>query len=126
VIGSALDFELSDEQYSDFIAWLADKEYDYTTKVEKNIENLIESAKEEKYYEDIKDQIDDLKKATLHNKEMDLESYREEIKVLLEQEIASRYYLEKGMIESTFQEDKDILTAVKILENDTLYFSMLK
>lgn len=120
-IDPASSFDLSDGEYSDFLNWLSGKDYDYTTEVEKTIEELIESAKKEKYYDDIKDQIYSLKEATLHNKESDLQTFKKEIKVLLEQEIASRYYLERGMIESTFQEDHDILKAIEILNDSASY-----
>ena len=88
-------------------------------------ERLIEVAKQEKYYEDIKEQISALQSATLHNKETDLITFKKEIKALIEQEIASRYYLQEGAIESTFEKDRDILTAVEVLNDQDRYLSLL-
>jgi len=119
-------FRLSEKEYTDFITWLKGKDYDYTTKVEKSINRLIETAKEEQYYADIKAQIENLKKATLHNKDQDLKHFKDEIKMLLEQEIASRYYLRRGIIESSFEKDKDILAAVSVLQNEKEYTQILK
>ena len=49
------------QEFEDFatkrVKWLEDKEYDYTTKVEKTIENLTEFAKREKYFDNIKDTL---------------------------------------------------------------------
>lgn len=117
----AKTFRLADEEYKEFITWLKDKDYDYTTKVERTIEALVKIAKEEKYYEDIKTPIENLEKATLHNKEQDLITFQKEIKQLLEQEIASRYFLQRGIIESTFEKDRDILAAVEILKDTARY-----
>ena len=124
-LDNARTFRLTDKDYQSFTQWLEGKDYDYITKVEHTITQLVDRAKEEKYYEEIKPQIENLKKAALHNKEQDLKTFKEEIKILLEQEIASRYYLQKGIIESTFEKDRDILAAIDLLSNDSRYSQML-
>lgn len=124
-ISDPISFSLTEQEYNSFVTWLEDKEYNYTTQVEKSVERLIASAKKEKYYADIEQQILDLKKATLHNKTSDLMNFKMEVKTILEQEIASRYYLQEGAIESTFQEDLDILTAVEVLQDTERYQSIL-
>lgn len=124
-IGDAISFSLSDDEYQAFVDWLSDKEYDYTTEVEKTMERLIASAKKEKYYADIEKQIQDLKEATLHNKSSDLINFKKEVKVILEQEIASRYYFQEGAIESTFREDADIIAAVEVLRDSERYNDIL-
>ncbi|HAI74692.1 MAG TPA: peptidase S41, partial [Microscillaceae bacterium] len=49
----ARTFALSDTEYQEFIAWLSNKEYDYTTEVEKSLLTLEENAKKEQYYDSI-------------------------------------------------------------------------
>ena len=118
---SARDFKLSDKEYEDFVSWLSDKDYDYTTKVEKTIDDLVVNAKDEKYFEDIKGQIESLKTKVQHNKETDLKKFKGEIVALLEREIVSRYYLQQGMIEASFDEDEEVVKAVEVLNNKTIY-----
>lgn len=125
-IKPARDFTLTDAEYDEFKNWLKDKELNYTTQVEQNIEKLIASAKQEKYYQDIEQQILDLKRETLHNKDQDLITFKPEIKKLLEQEIAGRYYFQSGMIESTFDQDREVIEAIKILNDSERYQSILK
>jgi carboxyl-terminal processing protease len=125
-IGDPREFSLSDAQYEDFLAWLADKSLDYTTEVERSVESLIASAKKEQYYPDIEQQILALKQATLHNKESDLITYKAQVKAVLEQDIASRYTLQVGAIESTFNKDRDILRAIEVLTDLSEYQSYLK
>lgn len=125
-IKPAKDFTLTDAEYDEFKNWLKDKELNYTTQVEQNIEKLIASAKQEKYYQDIEQQIMDLKRETLHNKDQDLITFKPEIKKLLEQEIAGRYYFQSGMIESTFDQDREVIEAIKILNDSERYQSILK
>ena len=44
---------------------------------------------------------------------------------MLEQEIVSRYYFESGMVEAAFDDDEDILTAVRILNDPQEYNKLL-
>lgn len=123
-IAPAKDFKITDEIYQDFITWLSDKDYDYTTKVEKEIDKLIKVAQTEKYYNDISEQIDALRASTLHNKEQDILTFKSEISILLKQEICSRYYLQDGIVEANFDSDEEIKAAISVL-NDTDSYSQL-
>jgi carboxyl-terminal processing protease len=111
------EFEISDKVYEDFIQWLDGKEYDYTTYLEKSIEDLTTYAKKEKYYDDIKNQIDDLKKKVSHSKENDLITFKGEIKQALRDEIISRYYFSEGVVEASLIQDPEIKASMAILNN---------
>ncbi len=124
-ISPANDFKIDDAEYDKFVAWVSDKNYDYVTEVEQNLDDLIESAKDEKYYDDISEQIYSLRDKIHHNKDSDLKKFKDEIKVQLEQEIISRYYLEPGMIENSFDDDPMVQAAVEVLNNTTEYDSLL-
>jgi carboxyl-terminal processing protease len=121
----AKSFEVNDQLYSEFILWLKDKEYDYTTKVENTLKQLEESAKQEKYYDSIKDGIEALKGKVSHNKEQDLQLFKEEIKRSLSEEIVSRYYFQKGVIEASFKYDDEIIAALKVLNDQNEYNKIL-
>jgi carboxyl-terminal processing protease len=124
-IGSAKDFRISDADYADFISWLKDKEYDYTTKVETSIKELASAAQKEKYYDEIKDQLESLKTRMAHNKENDLQKHKDEIREVLEQEIVSRYYFDKGVKEASFDDDPEIQEAMKVLKDKARYQKIL-
>jgi carboxyl-terminal processing protease len=125
-IASPRKFQISQEMYSDFSNWLEGKEYDYTTKVEKTIDDLVKFSEKEKYFEDIKNEIASLKKSVSHSKEQDLLTFQEEIKQALKDEIVSRYYYEEGMVEASLDEDEEIEKSLKILENQDQYQLLLK
>ncbi|MEO1654663.1 MAG: S41 family peptidase, partial [Bacteroidota bacterium] len=95
-IAKARDFTLSEAEYQTFVNWLKDKEYDYKTQVEATLKALEEKAREEKYYDGIKAQLQSLEAKISHNKEADLQNFKAEIKEVLEKEIVSRFYLEEG------------------------------
>ncbi len=124
-ITSAKDFELSDKEYDQFAQWVSTKDYDYTTRVEREMDDLVASAKREKYYDRISKQLDALNTSIESNKKQDLYLHKEEIKILLQEEIVSRYYLEDGAIEVSFSEDHVIQEATKVLNDRSRYLQIL-
>ena len=125
-IAAPKSFVFEPTEYQKFIVWLQDKDYDYVTKVETNLDELINISKKEKYYDGIKDQIGNLKRQVSHNKENDLQTFKNEIINKLEEEIVSRYYLQKGTLEATFDHDPDIQTALKSFADPTVFADKLK
>ena len=87
---------------------------------------MEEVSKKEKYYDDIKERINNLKASVSHNKEQDLTKHKAEIKEVLEAQIVSRYYLEKGVTEASFDNDPEIQEAVKLFSNMARYQEILK
>src|SRR5690606_28137556 len=114
-----------DQDYAQFNAWLANKEYDYTTEVEEMINELEETAKKEKSYDNIKSQIEALRSNFAHNKKEDLKEFEEEIKGLLRQEIVSRYYLQDGLMQASFDQDENIKAALDVLNSPEKYAAFL-
>ena len=119
------DVRLTDSEYNEFVKWLSGRDFDYETKVEVRMEELIQTAKAEKKYSQLKKHLDELEKASQHNKNEDLITFKEEIQMLLEQEIAGRYFYERGIIESTFGKDPDVQAAVEILNDPARYKAVL-
>jgi len=125
-IVSPREFEVTDETYTDFVSWLEGKDYDYTTRVEKTMEDLVSFAQKEKYYDEIKDELESLKKSVSHSKELDLVTFKDEIKEALKDEIISRYYYQEGVLEASLNKDDEINESLKVLKNPTQYAMMLK
>ncbi len=118
-------FKLDNQGFENFTNWLEDKEYKYTTTIEKSLQNLIESAKAERYYESIANDLQNLSKKVSHDKTKDLLAYRSEIEELIEQEIITHYRLQKGQVEASFDDNQSIQTAVKILNSPEQYRKIL-
>jgi len=116
-IAAAKDFVLTDAEYNEFITWLSKKDYDYTTRSEKVLEDLTKSAEKEHYYEGIKNDLDSLKKTMMHDKQNDLIKEKAQIKSLLEEEIASRYYLNTGRSEASLKNDTEVAKAIEVLKD---------
>jgi carboxyl-terminal processing protease len=105
-IAPAKEFKLSDTEYDAFLEYLNGKDYDYTTKTEKTIEELKADAKDDKNFDAISADIEALRSKILHNKKEDLVKYSAEIRQFLEEEISSRYYFQNGRLEASFKDEK--------------------
>ena len=125
-IKPAREFSLTDAEYQDFVSWLKDKEYDYTTQVEKELGTLEASAKKEKSFDQIQDQLKALRTKLSHSKDVDLVTFKGELKTLLEQEIVGHYYLQKGMKEVSFATDPEVKAALDLFKDMNRYQSILK
>lgn len=122
---NAKEFQLNDAQYNNFVVYLNDKDYDYTTKVEKTLDELVEDAKADKNLSPLQPDIEALKKKIMHHKKDDLVKYKPEIKQFLEEEIVSRYYFQKGRLEASFKGDDELKEALSVLNDSTRYQKLL-
>lgn len=120
------DFTFTDDDYNKFIEFIADKDFDYKTKSEKTLNTLKEIAKKEKYYDSATEEFEALQIKIAHDKDKDLNTFKDEIKELIRQEIVSRYYYQKGRIEALLFNDNEINKAIEVLSNLNDYYSILE
>ena len=125
-IADARSFHLSEADYNDFVKFLTNKNYSYTTISEKMINSLKDEATKEKQFGNIQSEYDALKARMQESKKNDLQQNKEEIKQVLENEIASRFYYEKGRYQANFNHDKDLAQAIKTMQDRNQLASILK
>jgi carboxyl-terminal processing protease len=125
-IAPAKEFHMAEAQYADFVNYLKDKEYDYKTQTENAFEEFKKTAEGEKYLDAINAELEKVKTNMQHDKEKDLVKFKDEIQEILEEEIISRYYYSKGRTEAAFDNDKDILEALKVLNDNKKYTEILQ
>ncbi len=119
-------YDISNETFEDFKSFLQDKEYEYTTNTENDLEKLINQAKEDKYYELLKGELTTLTTALQSTKKADLDNNKQELKELLEYEIVRRYYFEKGKVEVGFDDDLEWAKTKSVFSNPLEYKRLLK
>ncbi|MFZ4399600.1 MAG: S41 family peptidase [Bacteroidales bacterium] len=125
-ISSAKDFIVTDAIYDDFLKYINGKDYDYTTRSEKNLAELEAIAIKEGYFDAIKSEYKSLKDKLIHDKNADLVKNKEEIKSLLKTEIANRYFYQKGRIEASLSDDTEISKAIELLNDANRYKKLLE
>jgi len=125
-IAASKGFTLSDADYADFVKYLDGKNYSYNTASERMLASLKTEATKEKQFGEIQTEYDALKNKMAASKKNDLQLHKDEIKQVLQNEIASRYYFEKGRYESNFKYDKELAEAVKVMQDKPMIASILK
>ncbi|MBQ3355116.1 MAG: S41 family peptidase [Bacteroidales bacterium] len=125
-IAPAKEFKIDDATYNDFMAFVKEKGFSYTTESEKKLEELKKKAKDEGYYESIGNQLENLEAQLKADKENDLTKNRADIEDLLRLEIVGRYYYQVGRIMASLENDPDLKEAFDILLDQKRYQSILK
>lgn len=125
-IAAATDFQLSDADYAAFVSSLEGKDYNYISNTERLLAELRTEAEKEKKLPVVKTDLENLKAKMLVAKKTELMTHQPEIKRILENQIVSRYYFEKGKIVQAFQYDKELEAAKSVLGNSTKMLAILK
>lgn len=119
-------FKISDEEFNKFKNFVESKKFTYKTQSEEALRRLIETAKREKLYDHASESIIALEKELKHDNDEDLDKFRDEIEGLLNEEIMSRYYYQKGRIGYQVEEDEQIKRAVDLISDIPAYLTLLK
>ncbi len=125
-LAEAKNFSLTDQEYLDFVTWMKGKTYSVQSPVEVELNELTEEAKREKFYDELKPQLDQIKGRLADTRKNELMHHKGQLKQVLEREIVSRYYFEKGSVESGFKYDQEVKTAMQVLRNQPEYKKILK
>lgn len=119
------EFKLSDEEYRDFVDYTMTQDFEYKTESGETLKELEEVMKEDDFWEDVKEEYMALKQKLIRNKRDDLLKFKPEISLMLENEIAGRYYYSTGRIRAFLNYDPEIEKAVEVLNNKSTYDSVL-
>ncbi|MFN7261546.1 MAG: S41 family peptidase [Cyclobacteriaceae bacterium] len=119
------NFRLSDNEYKKFTDWMKAQKFSYTTELEKKANELLASAKAERYYEGLKPSLAELQSKIDDYHTADLTRLRIEISSLLEEEIGFHYQLGIGQVEVSLSRDHEIQEAKKILADIAEYKRIL-
>ncbi len=120
------DFVITDDIFLNFVSFLEDKDYEYTTTTEEALEIFKEITVEEETSELLSGYITAISDVITNNKKNDLINNKSEIKKLLSSEIVSRYYYQEGRIKERLKYDVDIKEALKLFQNIEEYKNILR
>ena len=114
-LSDPVNFKLSDDEYKSFEAFVDSKDFEFKTSSEQAFEKLVKTAKREKYYEISSEEFSSLEEKLSHNNLKDLETFGNEIRQILGEEIVNRYYYQQGRILAQIQDDPQLDKAKEIL-----------
>ena len=117
------EFVITDEIYNQFSTFINENNFEYESQSKNEFDALLKAAKREKYFDLAEDEFEALKIKLQPNLEKDLVMFKDDISQLLEDEIVSRYYYQKGAIKAAINDDKGIKKAIEELSSADKYKS---
>lgn len=127
-IAPAGEFSLSDKDYAEFVKMVQESDFTYKKRTEDVMKLLERMARFENCYDEAKEEFEALAQKMQGDVVTDLErpKNKQEIKKLLENDIVSRYYFRRGVIQQQLRDDKDLKKALEILADTECYGNLLK
>lgn len=108
------DFHLTDKEYEDFVAYASEQDFDARSSAQTALDALIKAAKQEDLYDLYKDEIEALSAKVNMDKTQMLKAKKDEIKGVLETEIATCYYFARASVPVSFRYDVQLREAVRL------------
>ena len=125
-VDAAEVFSLSDADYEDFKQRVLKSGFTYDRDSEKYLKELEKLALFEGYYKDAKPEFEALKRKLKHNVAKDLDYNKETIRQIIENDLMTAYYYQKGGILNSLRYDKQMKEAVNILLDTERYHKLLR
>ncbi len=124
-IAALEDFSITDDDYADFCAEVVRQGFSYARLSRKKLTELREAARVEGYADAVHAELDTLDARLGNNLEAELQTFKPEIVGLINQEVAMRYYYERGGEAQQLKSDSLALEAVALLGDAARYDSLL-
>ena len=116
-----LDFTKFDE----FVKFLADENFEFETESEKLLVDLKSKAEKENMLSSIEGDLKAIENKIETEKKNELLKHKETITNIIEKEIASRYFYQKGKIQVGLKNDEEIKEAIAIINDSDRYTELL-
>jgi len=124
-IAPANNFKITDVDYNEFLSFLKGKEYNYVTNTEKVFKDLKKTIEDEKYMEAVSDEYKSLEQKVSHHEQEDLITFQEDIKKIIEREIVTQYYYQKGKIQYALSNDLEVKKALELFKDEAKFKAIL-
>ena len=108
-----------------YINFVDTTEYDYITGSGKLLDRLEKKAEKEGVLSDIQNDLANIDEKLKAKKKARLKEHKKQIKKLIEMEIATRFYFQKGRIQNRLSGDVDVDEALSLLADKEKYDSVL-
>jgi carboxyl-terminal processing protease len=124
-ITTARNLNLSIAEYTDFTTWMEKEDFIYTNTLTKDLSDLEKSIDKSTHTEQAMPHLKAISTTLNIPLALALQNNSDEIKRLLEVDIASRYYLEPGAVEASLGDDLWIKKALDLFSSPDKYSTFL-
>lgn len=119
-------FSISDADYADFCAYVAQKDVPYESDTRKALSVLEKALEKDLYTESLGGVVETLKAQLKDDKMSNMQTYREEIVDALNSNIVLRFAYQAGMQERMAALDKEVEQAVELILDKQRYSAILQ
>lgn len=119
-------FTINDEEYADFCRFVEDKDIPYESETRKALIALRTAAEKERYDESLEGVLQSLDEMIKDDKMSNMQTYREEITKILNQQILLRYAYQSGAFEGAIVKDEMVDSAIDLILNGAEYERILR
>ena len=123
-IASPDSFQFKD--YEDFKQFVLKDDNKFESEAESHFSKFLKEAKDINLSEGLSVEIKSIKDRLIADKRKKLDINRNVITQLLEKEIVSRYYLQKGKLRYSVTHDQEVAEAIQVMSNESKYQKILK
>ncbi len=113
-IAPADEFEFTEEDYKDFVAFAKDKKFDYRSSAKTLFDQMKKELEKDGIDDSVKSELDALGKAIDLDKEVFLNMKKNELVPFIEEEIIVRYYYQEAGIKRRLRYDTQLHEALKM------------
>lgn len=125
-IAAADKFKLSDDEYALFKTYVLNAKLNYSTAAQNALKKLKLEAEKDGTFDDLKSEYENILVKISPDPAKDLDKYRTEITEMLENEIVSRFYFQKGRTINSFEHDPAVIKAIQTARDNNSYNAILK
>jgi len=112
-------------KFDEFVKFLADENFEFETESEKLLLDLKSKAEKENMLSSIEGDLKAIENKIETEKKNELLKHKESITNIIEKEIASRYFYQKGKIQVGLKNDKEIKEAIALINDSDRYKELL-
>ena len=123
-IASPDSFQFKD--YEDFKQFVLKDDCKFESEAESHFSKFLKEAKDINLSEGLSVEIKSIKDRLIADKRKKLDANKNVIIQLLEKEIVSRYYLQKGKLRYSVTHDQEVAEAIQVMSNESKYQKILK
>ncbi len=121
----ARTFTITEQDFNDFVAFMKDKEVPYESETRTALKLIKEAAKNDRF-KAIEQQIEQLETELKDDTNDNLMTYRSQIEESITSNLVLRHHYERGVIENSLNDDKEVQRAIKLLNNPEEYHRILR
>lgn len=125
-VAEAGKITLTDQEYNNFAEYIRESGFKYNRRSDEILKILHDIAKREGYLETAQEEFDALKAKLTTDIASDLLRFRKHIEPYLADELATRYYYQRGAVQQQLTDDPCLSKALETLSDKTIYNKVLK